>query len=629
MFGCHGKILRVNLAHARANAEDIPQALFDQFLGGAGLATHYLYHEVPRGTEPLSPENELIAMTGPLTATIAPSTGRFTWVFKSPLTNIWAQSNAGGFWGVDFKSTGFDGVIFQGASQRPVYLVIDDGKAELRDAGHLWGKNVFEVTERIKEELGEKFNVASIGVAGENQVRYASIMNDLHRAAGRCGGGAVMGSKHLKAIAVKGRHPVKLADKGSFDAVAKKQFELLDQSMVKVAMQTFGTNVVIDMVNARGGFPTKNWQTGVFPTLDKINAMAVSEKVLVEPKGCFACPIKCGRGSEIREGIYRGYKGEGPEYESIGTLGGQCLVDDLEAITMAHYLCNDYGLDTISTGSSIAFAMECYERGILTKADTDGLELRFGDADAVMSLLHKIARREGFGDFLAEGTKRMSKKLGKGTERFAMHVKGLELPAYDSRAVQITGLAYAVANRGGDHITAYIQCPTFLDIPFLVIPDSQIKDPFVADPEEVHVLVDLENTMNALDTLGACKFMGLCLSSEEWVKLVEHCLGRKFTYKDMVNVGDRTYNIARLFSIREGLTRADDTLPPRLLEEPLPEGPAQGKVNENLQQMLDKYYELRGWDKATGKPTPEKLIELGLQEYILDAWPDWKGISYG
>jgi len=246
-----------------------------------------------------------------------------------------------------------------------------------------------------------------------------------------------------------------------------------------------------------------------------------------------------------------------------------------------------------------------------------------------MSLLHKIARREGFGDFLAEGTKRMSKKLGKGTERFAMHVKGLELPAYDSRAVQITGLAYAVANRGGDHITAYIQCPTFLDIPFLVIPDSQIKDPFVADPEEVHVLVDLENTMNALDTLGACKFMGLCLSSEEWVKLVEHCLGRKFTYKDMVNVGDRTYNIARLFSIREGLTRADDTLPPRLLEEPLPEGPAQGKVNENLQQMLDKYYELRGWDKATGKPTPEKLIELGLQEYILDAWPDWKGISYG
>ncbi|MDY6918356.1 MAG: aldehyde ferredoxin oxidoreductase family protein [Chloroflexota bacterium] len=629
MFGCHGRILRVDLTGSSVDSEEIPQALFDRFLGGAGLATHYLYHEVPKGADPLGPLNELIAMTGPLTATVAPSTGRFTWVFKSPLTDIWAQSNAGGFWGVDFKRTGFDGIIFQGAAPEPVYLVVEDGKAELRSAAHLWGKNVFETTEQLQGDLGEKFNVACIGVGGENQVRYASIMNDLHRAAGRCGGGAVMGSKGLKAVAARGTQPVRLADKKAFDEVAKRQFELLDQSMVKVAMQTFGTNVVIDMVNARGGFPTKNWQTGVFPMLDKINAMAVSDKVLVEPKGCFACPIRCGRASEIREGKYQGHKGEGPEYESVGTLGAQCMVDDLEAITMGHYLCNDYGIDVISTGSSIAFAMECYEKGILSKADTDGLELRFGDPDVVIELIHKIARREGFGDFLAQGTKRMAAKLGHGSERFAMNVKGLELPAYDSRAVQITGLAYAVANRGGDHITAYIQCPTFLDIPYLVIPDSQIKDPFVADPEEVHVLVGLENTMNALDTLGACKFMGFSLSSEEWVELVERCLGHTFTYEDMVTVGERAYNLARAFSIREGLTRADDTLPARLLEEPLPEGPAEGKVNENLEAMLDKYYELRGWDKATGKPTPEKLKELELEEYIPDIWPDWKGTDNG
>jgi len=235
-------------------------------------------------------------------------------------------------------------------------------------------------------------------------------------------------------------------------------------------------------------------------------------------------------------------------------------------------------------------------------------------------LIHKIAKREGIGNLLAEGTRRMAQKLDKGSEKFAMNVKGLELPAYDSRAVQITGLAYAVANRGGDHVTAYIQGPTFLDIPFLCIPDSQIKDCLVADPGEVHILVALENVMTALDTLGACKFMGFCVSSEEWVELVEHCLGHKFTYEDLVKLGERAYNLARVFNVREGVTRADDTLPPRLFEEPLTEGPAAGKVNENLPAMLDKYYELRGWDKATGKPTPEKLRELGLEEYISDIW---------
>ena len=615
MFGGHGKILRVNLSEGKVSQEDIPEDLFDKFLTGAGLATHYLFREVPKGAEPLGPENELILMTGALTGTIAPSTGRFNWVFKSPLTGIWAQSNSAGFWGVDFKKTGYDGIIFQGISPKPVYLVIEEDKAELRDASHLWGKSVSETTKMIQEELGEKFNVDCIGIAGENQVRYASIMNDLHRAAGRCGGGAVMGSKLLKAIAVRGTKPVNIANPTAFKKVSEKQFELLDQHMFKVALETFGTNVVIDLVNARGGFPTRNWQTCVFPELEEINAQALSEKVLIEPMGCFACPLRCGRRSEIRQGKYKGASGEGPEFESVGTLGGSCHVTDMEAITMAHYLCDDYGLDTISTGATIGFAIECYEKEILTKSDTDGLELRFGDPDIVIELIHKIAKREGFGDFLAEGTRRMAQKLDKGSERFAMNVKGLELPAYDSRAVQITGLAYAVANRGGDHVTAYIQGPTFLDIPFLCIPDSQIKDSLVADPEEVHILVDLENVMTALDTLGACKFMGFCVASDEWVELVAHCLGRDFTYDDLMRVGERAYNLARVFNVREGVTRADDTLPPRLLEEPLPEGPAAGKVNENLPAMLDKYYELRGWDKATGKPTPEKLKELGLEEY--------------
>ncbi|HUV53110.1 MAG TPA: aldehyde ferredoxin oxidoreductase family protein [Dehalococcoidia bacterium] len=620
MYGAHGKILRVNLTEHKISEEEIPENLFNKFLTGSGLATYYLYKEVPKGVDPLGPENELILMSGPLTGTHAPSTGRFCWVFKSPLTGLWGQSNSAGFWGVDFKRTGYDGIIFQGISPKPVCLVLTEDKAELKDAGHLWGKSVFETSHHIKKEFGEKFNTDCIGIAGENKVRYASIMNDLHRAAGRCGGGAVMGSKRLKAIAVSGKKQTRLANPSAFTEVAKKQFELLDQHMFKVTLETFGTNAVIDLVNVRGGFPTRNWQTGVHPNLEEINAPALSDKVLVEPYGCFACPLKCGRRSEIRKGEYKGRKGEGPEYETVGTFGGMCMIIDMEAITMAHYLCNDYGLDTISIGSTIAFAMECYEKGILTKADTDGLELNFGDAKVAIELIHKIAKREGIGNLLAEGTKRMAQKLDKGAEKFAMNVKGLELPAYDSRAVQITGLAYAVANRGGDHITAYIQGPTFLDVPFLVIPDSQIKDSFVADPEEVHILVDLENIMTALDILGACKFMGFCVATEEWVKLVEHCLGREFTYEDMFKLGERAYNLARVFNVREGLTRADDTLPSRLLEEPLPEGPAAGKVNENLPAMLDKYYELRGWDKATGKPTPEKLKELGLEECIKDIW---------
>lgn len=617
MFGYHGKILRVDLTKGSISEEDIPPNLLELFLTGAGLATHYLFKEVPPGADPLGPENRLIAMTGTLTGTIAPSTGRYNWVFKSPLTGIWAQANSGGFWGVDFRKTGFDGIIFQGISPQPVYLVIDNGKAELKDAGHLWGKTVSETTGIIQQELGDKFNVACIGLAGENLVKYASIMNDLHRAAGRCGGGAVMGSKRLKAVAVHGNKSITLADPASFNKVSNKQFELLDEAMLRVAMETFGTNVVIDMVQARGGFPTRNWQTGVFPEIESINAQALSEKVLVQPKGCFACPLKCGRVTEIREGKYAGHKGEGPEYESVGTFGGQCLVTDMEAITMAHYLCDDYGMDTISAGNTIAFAMECYEKGLLSKADTGGMELKFGDADIVIDLIHKIARREGIGDLLAEGVRRASEKIGQGSADFAMHVKGLELPAYDSRAVQITGLAYAVANRGGDHVTAYIQGPTFLDIPFLVIPDSHIEDAMVANPDEVHILIDLENVLTALDTLGACKFMGLCLDSEEWVKLVEHCLGRPYNYNDLVRTGEIAYNLARLYSVREGISRADDTLPRRLLEHPLPEGPAENKVNENLRVMLDRYYELRGWDKATGRPTREKLAELGLQDYSI------------
>jgi len=624
MYGFMGKLLRVDLSQGKISTEEIQEDIAKKYLGGIGLGTKYLYDEVKKGTNPLGPENELIFMTGPLTGTPSPSAGRYDVVAKSPLTGIWGHGNSGGSWGAFLKRSGYDGIIFQGVSPKPVYLKIEGGEAELLDADHLWGKTVPDTTDTINRDLGEKFHIACIGPGGENLVRYAAIMNEKHRAVGRCGLGAVMGSKRLKAIAVSGKGSPRIANEEEFKRVAKKQYELLNESMLKVGFETFGTNMVSDMVNAKGGYPTRNWQTGVFDKIDEVGGQALVDKVLEGKVNCFACPIACGRISKIKEGKWKGKEGEGPEYESAVTLGSMCGVSDMNAITMANFLCNEYGLDTISCGSTIAFAMECYEKGLLTSNDTGGLELRFGDGDMVVELVEKIAAREGIGDLLAEGTKRVSEKLNKDSERFAMHVKGLELPAYDPRAAKICGLGYVTANRGGDHITGYVQGPTFIDTPFLVVDNSTIKDPFVANPEEAKVLIDLENALTVFDMAGVCKFMGMLLKAEEWVALLANATGWEFDVEAFRKAGERVYNLVRSFNVREGITRADDTLPRRLLEEPLPEGPAKGMVidEETLEKLKDAYYEFRGWDKKTGKPTPEKLRQLGLDDIIKDLWGD-------
>ena len=615
MFGLMGKILRVNLTEGKISEEEIPEEMAIRFLGGRGLASRYLFDETIPGIDAFGPDNKLIFMTGLLTGTPSPSASRYSVVTKSPLTNIWTQSSSGGRWGVDLKHSGFDGIIFEGSSERPVCLVIDDGKAELRDATDIWGKNICETTQLLKGTLGERFNVAGIGLAGENLVKYAAIINDLHRAAGRCGVGAVMGSKRLKAIAVRGTQKIEIADREVFQKVARKQFELLDESILSAGLKAYGTNLVLDMVNVCGGLPTRNWQTGVCSYSEEVNGEALSEKILVKYTGCFACPIECGRDSEIRNGPYAGHKGEGPEYETVGTFGPMCDVSDLEAIAMAGYLCNDYGLDTISCGSTIAFTMECFEKGILTKKDTGGMEIQFGDSETMIALVQKIAKREGIGDFLAEGTRIMAQKLGQGSERFAMHVKGLELPCYDSRAAKITGLAYATANRGGDHITAYVEGPTFLASPFLVIEDSEIEDPLRENPEEAKVVKDLEDALTVFDAAGCCKFMGLSLDAKERSDIIKAITGWEFGVEEFRKTGERIYNLERAFNVREGLTRTDDTLPKRLLEEPLPEGPAKGHIND-LDSLLGPYYEFRDWDITTGRPSKEKLRELGLEDVI-------------
>ena len=615
-----GKILRVNLSKGKIEAEDLREDWTQMFIGGAGLATRYLYDEVPKGVEALGADNKLIFMTGPLTGTASASAARYSVVAKSPLTGIWGHGNSGGSFGPALKRSGYDGIIFEGVSPQPVYLKIIDGQPELCDASQLWGKIVPETEDLIQQASEKKLTIASIGPGGENHVRYAAIMNNKHRAVGRCGLGAVMGAKRLKAVACGGKAGIKLANKDTFREIAKKQIELLDESMLKVGFEAFGTNMVSDMVNARGGYPTRNWQHGVFEDIEEVNSEALTEKVFVKGVNCFACPIACGRGTEIREGQWKGHKGEGPEYETTNTLGAQCGISDMNAITMANYLCNEYGLDTITAGSSIAFAMECYEKGILTKEQTGGLELKFGDSELVVGLIEKIAKRQGVGDLLAEGSKAMSEKLGQGSEHFAMHVKGLELPAYDPRAAKITGLGYVTANRGGDHITAYVQGPTFIDAPFLLVEDSHIEDPFVANPKEAKVVMDMENALTMFDCIGACKFMGILLPAEDYVQLISHATGWDFKVEDFRKSGERIYNLMRAFCVREGITREADTLPKRLMEDPLPEGPAKGMVidKDTLEMLKDAYYEMRGWDKETGKPTAEKLAELGLEDIIND-----------
>jgi aldehyde:ferredoxin oxidoreductase len=617
-----GQILHVNLSSGAISTEELDPIWARQTLGGAGLATRYLFDLTAPGIDPLGKENVLIFMTGALTGTPSASASRYSVVAKSPQTNLWGQSNSGGFFGPALKWSGFDGIIFEGIAPEPVYLQILDGKAELRDARHLWGMKVPECDDQLQSEAGRSVTVACIGPGGENLVRYAGIMNNKHRSAGRTGMGAVMGSKRLKAIVCGGNRHIDLHDAKGFMAITQRQREFMDESILKIGFDAFGTNMIADMVNVRGGYPTLNWQKGTFEQIDNVNAQAMTDQVLVEGVRCFACPVACGRGTEIRQGKWKGAHGEGPEYETVDTLGAMCGVDDLNAITMANYLCNEYGLDTISTGATIAFAMECYQKGILNDDQTGGIPLEFGNADLLVDLVEMIGKRQGVGDLLAEGSMRMAERLGNDSGHYAMHVKGLELPAYDPRAIKITGLGYVTANRGGDHMNGYIQGPSFIDIPFLIVDDSTIRDAFVANPQDARVLIDMENALSVLDALGGCKFMGILVSADELVELVRMATGWDFTLAEFRKTGDRLQTMGRCFCAREGLRRDQDILPERLMNDPLPDGPAQGMTLDraSLEKMKDAYYEMRGWDVASGIPTPAKLRELDLEFLIPQLW---------
>ena len=597
--GYIGKIIRVNLKAGTIRTEPLNEASATMYVGARGLGTKYFCDECDPQCDPFGPGNNLILMTGPLTGTAAPSSGRYNAVAKSPLTGTIGAANSGGHFGPELKYAGYDGIIFEDISEKPVYLYINDDVIELRDASHLWGKDVFETTEMLYEECGSNFRVATISAAGENGVLFAGIMNDKHRAAGRGGMGAVMGSKKLKAVVVKGTGSVFVARPDGFykEAMAARD-TLRAHPVTGAGLSAYGTMILVNIVNGVGGLPVNNGSEGsLFPQADEISGESLTARHLIRNKGCFGCPIGCGRLTEIKAGAFKS-KGEGPEYEAGWSFGADCGVDDLGAVCNANFLCNQYAIDPITMGTTIACAMELYKIGAITEADV-GFPLLFGDAAAMVKATEMTCKGEGFDKIMGLGSYRMAEKYGH--PELSMSVKKQEMPAYDGRAIQGIGLEYATSNRGGCHVRGYMISPEVLGIP-------QAMDPLTTEgkPGMLKVFQDLTALC---DSTGICLFTTFGIGLAEIAGMYREAVGSDESDEDILLKGERIWNLEKMFNIAAGVEK--DTLPPRLLRDKLPEGPAAGKVND-LYTMLKEYYAARGWD-SEGVPTDAKLEELCMK----------------
>lgn len=594
LYGWFGKALRVNLSTGIITEEKIEKKLLEDWLGGRGLGTHMVYREVPADCNPLSPANKLVFATGPLTGSSFPGSGRFSVSAKSPLTGTIFDSNAGGIWGIKLKRCGFDVVVIEGAASAPVYLFIKEGTVSLEEAGGLWGKDVIETNLQLTEKLGKEVSVASIGPAGENQVKFAAIMNDGHRALGRGGLGAVMGAKKLKAVVVSGNKQVETYDQEKMDLIVYEAGKWVKANPITSrGLPEFGTPVLVNLFNELGVFPTCNFQGSQFAGAGKISGEAIAETIFSGRKGCYRCPVQCTRMVKIGANTIAG-----PEYESLWALGPQCGIADLAVIAEANHLCNILGLDTISTGVTIGCAMELAERGFLKAG------LKFGDAAGLLQVIRQIAGREGIGDQLAEGSRIMSDQCG--FSQYSMQVKGLELPAYDPRGMQGMGLGFATSNRGACHLRAYMVGPEALGVPKMV-------DRF-STGGKAGLTITQQNINAAVDSLIICRFINLAVTEEYFARALSAATGIGYQPQDLHRIGERIWNLEKLYNLQAGVDSSYDTLPLRLLKEPIAEGPSRGKTVE-LKPMLAEYYRFRGWDK-NGSPTPKKLQELGLEEYL-------------
>lgn len=607
MKGICGRLLDVDLTSGRIKEMVVPAAMAKRYLGGRGLGARLLYDLLPPNTDPLSPENILIFLTGPLTGSMVPGSSKFVVVTKSPLTGGWCDSYSSGRISLELKKAGYDGIVIRGKANSPCYLKIDDNGAEILEADWIWGKDSFAAEKALKELDGNgSAGVSSIGPAGENLCSYACINSDTYRQAGRGGVGAVMGSKKLKAIVVKGGQKMAFHDRNRIVELNRANYERAKVSQVFQARSKYGTPLTLNFTHAGGILPTKNFQYGTWErALGRIDSVGVYKSVKAH-RSCQSCFVHCSLITEAADGKYRGTTVEGPEYETIGMFGSNLLIDSLPTIIQANVLCDKLGLDTVSAGNVIGFVMECFEKGLLTGGETEGMVLNFGDDEACLAAIEAIAYRKGFGEIMSQGVRAAARQIGGGSDSFAMQVKGLEFPAYDPRGAFGSGLSYAVSPRGACHRRAWPPAKEILGG----------YPPYTADGKG-EMIRDLYTENSIYHTLLVCdmpaKFIPLAL--DDYANYCEAVTGEAISQEDFLDLAGRTETLIRMFNNREGFTRADDTLPSRTLREPLPDGPGKGQCvgEENLDRMIDEFYACQGWD-AAGVPTEATLKKYGLTD---------------
>jgi aldehyde:ferredoxin oxidoreductase len=616
--GYSGKILRINLTDKTSKEEKLPLEIATNFIGGAGLGIKYLFDEVKPGTDALGPENKLIFAPGPFTGTSIPCASRMAVTGKSPLTGAVGVALTGGYFPAELKFAGWDAIIIEGKAEKPTWISVKDGAVRFHDAAGIWGTMTFDCQQMIKDNLKDQnTRVICIGPAGERLSKIACIINE-RRAVGRKGLGAVMGSKNLKAIAVRGTGTVAITSEEKYKTARSEMLKAMKESPVLYsAFSPAGTPMVVDLTGALGILSAKNWTaTGEFVPVEELGLDAQNSRKIGK-EHCYDCPVGCSQMKLAKTGPYAGILTEGPEFETIYSFGTETGVANLDAVIAADRLADELGLDSMSAGVTIGFAMELFEKGILTLADTGGLELKFGNDQAMIALLRMMAYREGIGDILTDGTKAAAKKIGKGSEKYAMNIKGLELPAYDVRGAKAHGLNYATAYTGADHNKGY----AFQEI--FGIPVPWEVDRFAIEGKGKLTKWNQDVRCVTCDCATMCAFiLDTALpatSTQNTAALMEAVTGLIFTPDEVQKVGERVNNLAKAFNIREGFTRADDTFPDRLMTEPLKDGASKGQLisKEDLKTMLDEYYTDRGWNPETGVPTRAKLTDLGLG-YVAD-----------
>lgn len=610
-FGYNGNILRVNLSKDKVSTESPDEVFYRRYMGGEGFVAYYLLKELETGIDPLGPENKLIFAAGPVTGAPIPGSGRNSIGAKSPLTGGFGESEVGGHWGAELKHAGFDAVIIEGKSDSPVYLWIHDGEAEIRDASHIWGKETGDAQRIIRKELNDRLvRVALIGPGGERLVRYACVIVDLKDAAGRTGMGAVMGSKNLKAVAVRGHGRTEVSDGKALTELSR----WLSQRLEGFWAHEYGTGSNLDAGVASGNLPIRNFRDGDFPNANALSAETIKETVRIGMEGCYACSVRCKKIVKIDEPFTVDPIYGGPEYETLAALGSNCGVDDLKAVCKANELCNRYSIDTISAGVSIAFAMECYENGLLTDEDTGGLKLNFGNAEAMLKMVEMICKREGLGDLLAEGVKRASEKIGKESEKFAVHVKGQEVPMHEPRFKRSLGIGYAVSPTGADHM--HNLHDTILTVRGQQLDNLAalgILEPIPLEdlgPRKVRALIYFVDWRVLDNCLLLCDF--LPWNYIQKTDIVRAVTGWNTTAWELMKIGERATTMARIFNIREGFKKQDDWLPERFFHPKTSGALSKTAIDpEKLRNAIDTYYKMMGWDE-NGVPTREKLEELDI-----------------